>query len=96
MPQEDILNQRKADIRALAAKHGAQNLRVFGSVARREATCESDLDFLVDMEPGRTLLDLIGFSQDLEELLGCSIDVVTEEALSPHLRDRICAEAVPL
>jgi predicted nucleotidyltransferase len=71
-------------------------VRVFGSVARGEAAVGSDVDFLVDMEEGRSLLDLVGFWQDLEELLGCRVDVITDGGVSPYLRDRIYAEVIPL
>lgn len=71
-------------------------MRIFGSRARGEAHEGSDLDLLVRMEDGRNLWDLAGFRMELEDLLGCRVDVVTEGALSPYLRDRILAEAVPL
>ena len=66
---------------SLAERRGARNIRVFGSVARGEAGPESDLDLLVEMEPGRSLLDHIALIQDLEEVLGCRVDVVTEAGL---------------
>ena len=69
---------------------------MFGSVARGEATKTSDLDLLIEMEPGRSLLDIIAIKQDLEELLGCKVDVVTEAAISPYLRDKVLHEAVRL
>ncbi len=87
---------RREEILRLAARHGAYNVRIFGSVARGEARSESDLDLLVSMEKGRSLLDLIGFCQDIEDLFGCKVDVVTDGGLSPYLKDRIMAEAVPL
>jgi predicted nucleotidyltransferase len=71
-------------------------VRVFGSRARGESTPESDLDLLVSLEPGRSLLDLVAIRQDLESLLGCAVDVVTERGLSPYLSERILAEARPL
>lgn len=71
-------------------------MRVFGSRARGEEGPDSDLDLLVDLEPDRSLLDVISIKQDLEDLLGCSVDVVTEGGLSPYLRERILAEALPL
>src|SRR6266496_4276498 len=83
-------------VKRIVASRGARNLRVFGSVARGESRPESDLDLLVDMENGRTLLDLVGLWQDLEEALGRRVDVVSEGGLSPHLRDRILREAIPL
>jgi predicted nucleotidyltransferase len=75
---------------------GVRRLDVFGSVARGEAAAASDIDLLVHMDEGRSLLDLVGFWQDLEQLLGCKVDVLADDGLSPYLRDRILAEAVPL
>ena len=81
---------------AFSAKHGAYNVRIFGSVARGEADRESDVDVLVDLEPGRNLLDLGGLLMDLQELLQCQVDVVTERGLRPRIRERVLAEAVRL
>ena len=91
---KEILGEKRGEIMRLAAKHGARDVRVFGSVARREARPESDVDILVTMELGRSLLDLIGFWQDVEHLLGRRVDVVSEGGLNPYLRDRILGEAV--
>jgi uncharacterized protein len=91
-----LLRLKKEEVQKIAHHHGARNLRVFGSMARGEATEGSDLDLLVEMETGRTLLDLVAIKQDLEELLGCKVDVVTEAALSPYLRERVLSEAVRL
>ncbi len=88
-----LLDEKKKEIREIAAKHGARNVRVFGSVARGEARPDSDVDFLVDMEPGRTLLDLGGLLMDLRDLLGREVDVVTEHGLKPRIRDRVLKEA---
>lgn len=85
-----------ATVRRLASMHGVKSVRVFGSVARGEATANSDLDLLVDMELGRSLLDLVAFWQDLEEALGRRVDVVSEGGVSPYLRERIFREAQPL
>lgn len=90
------LRQVSAELTEAAARRGASNLRVFGSVARGEATPSSDLDLLVDLEPGRSLVDLGGLLMDLSELLGVEVDVVTEAGLKPRVRDRVLAEAVPL
>lgn len=87
------LQARRADVLALAARRGARNVRVFGSIARGDAGPTSDVDLLVDVEPGRSLLDVVGLWQDLEALLGCKVDLVTDGGLSPHLRDRILVEA---
>jgi predicted nucleotidyltransferase len=92
----DLLKFKRGEILRLAREHGATNVRVFGSVARGEARPESDIDFLVDMEGGRSLLDLIEFGQALEELLQRKVDILTGEGLSPYLKDRIHAEASPL
>lgn len=94
-PETRLLATR-SEISRIAAAHGAQNVRVFGSVRRDQATSDSDLDLLVDMAEGRSLFDLIALSNDLEEVLGVEVDVVTEEGLSPYIRDRILAEAVVL
>ena len=69
---------------------------MFGSVARSEQSAESDLDLIVELAPGRDLLDLVAIKQDLESLLSCPVDVVEEGGLSPYLRDRIESEALPL
>lgn len=90
------LRSRRQEILAYATEHGARNVRVFGSTARGEAEASSDVDLLVEMEPGRNLLDLVGLWQDLEDLLGIHVDVLTDGGVSPHMRDRIFAEAVPL
>lgn len=88
-----ILEAKKEDILQIAARHGARNVRVFGSVARGEARPDSDVDFLVDMEPGRTLFDLGGLLMELRDLLGLQVDVVTEHGLKPRIRDRVLKEA---
>ena len=90
------VRRRRADIQRIAAEYGARNVRVFGSVARGDAGPASDVDVLVEFEPGRSLLDLIGLAQDLEDLLGCRVDVVSEGGISPYLKDDILGEAVPL
>ena len=92
----DLLKAKREDILRLAALRGARNLRVFGSVARGEEDSASDVDFIVDMEPGKSLLDLGGLLMDLQELLGRSVDIVTEQGLKARLRDRVLQEAVPL
>lgn len=96
MEIDGIVKSKRQGILRLAAVHGAKNVRLFGSIARREAGPESDVDILVDMENGRSLLDLIGLWQDLEELLECKVDVLTDGGMSPYLKDRIYAEAIPL
>jgi uncharacterized protein len=96
MDVDQLLQEKREAILQLAAKHGAQNVRVFGSVARHEANEQSDIDFLVDMEPGRSLMDMGGLLMDLRELLGREVDVVTEKGLYWLLRRRILKEARPL
>lgn len=83
----------REEILRIAARHGARNVRVFGSVARGEDRTDSDVDLLVEMADDRSLLDLVGLEQDLEELLGRNVDVLTDAAIHPALRLRITAEA---
>jgi hypothetical protein len=96
MSISQLLQSKRSQIIKIAARHGAQKVRVFGSVVRGDARPDSDIDFLVDMEGGRSLLDLVKLSQDLEELLHRKVDVLTDGGLSPHLEQHIHAEAVPL
>ncbi len=86
----------QAIILQIAANHGADNIRIFGSAARDELTAESDLDILVNLKPGYSLLDLVALKQDLEDALGIEVDVVTEAALSPYIRDQVLEEAVAI
>lgn len=88
-----LLEEKKKEIREIAAKHGARNVRVFGSVARGEARLDSDVDLLVDMDPGRTLFDMGGLVMELRDLLGLRVDVVTERGLKARIRDRVLKEA---
>lgn len=96
MSQIDLLKEKRTEILAIAAKYGAHNVRVFGSVARGDADQASDIDFLVEMEPGRSLFDLGGLLYDLRECLGVDVDVVTVKGLRVRIRERVLAEAVPL
>lgn len=96
MHQQELLQAKREEILHLAKQYGAYNVRVFGSVARGEADDKSDIDLLVDMEPGRSLLDLGGLLMDLRDLLGCDVDVVTERGLRARIRDRVLREAVAL
>lgn len=96
MQLEELVQARREDILQTAARHGAYNVRVFGSVARGNADEHSDLDFLVEMETGRSLFDLGGLLTDLEDLLGCPVDVVTEKGLRDRIRKRVLQEALPL
>lgn len=96
MPLDELLQAKREDILRTANRYGAFNVRVFGSVARGEADSESDIDLLVDMEAGRSLLDLSGLLIDLEDMLGCNVDVVTERGLRDRIRERVLKEAVAL
>jgi len=96
MTTDQLVKSKRDEILRIAARHGARNVRIFGSVARGEADEASDIDFLVEMEPGRSLLDLGGLVFDLETLLGRKVDVVTENGLYWLLRRRIVKEARPL
>ena len=93
---DELLHTKREGILRIAAKYGASNVRVFGSVARGEADEKSDIDFLVNMESGRSLLVLCGLLIDLEELLGRKVDVVTEKGLRDRIRERVLKEAVAL
>ncbi len=96
MTMSKVVDEKRATILKLAAKHGARNVRVFGSVSRGEAGSQSDIDILVDLEPGRSLMDLGGLLMDLEDLLGRKVDVVTEKGLHWYIRDKVLKEAVRL
>ena len=90
----EIIISHREQILALANKYGASKVRVFGSVARGTADEQSDIDFLVDLEPGRSLLDLGGLLYELQQLLGRDVDVITSTGLRPRIRDRVLKEAV--
>ena len=96
MTLDQLLYEKREAIQRIATAHGAYNIRVFGSVARGEATPQSDLDLLIDVGPTTSAWFPAGLILDLEELLECHVDVVTERALHPALRDRVLHEAVPL
>ena len=96
MDLNELLKEKREEILALAVKHGALNVRIFGSVARNEAGPESDVDFLIDLGPHRTPWFPGGLIIDLENLLGCKVDVFTEKGLKERIRDRVLQEAVPL
>ncbi len=93
---QEIIGDKRDAILALAARCGASNVRIFGSVAAGEADEASDVDFLVDLEPGRSLFDLGGLLMDLEELLGRKVDLVTEPALHWYIREKVMRQARPL
>lgn len=92
----ELLEAKREDILRIAARHGARKVRVFGSAARGEADEASDVDFLVEMEPGRSLLDMGGLLMELRALLGRDVDVVTERGLKARIRERVLREALPL
>ncbi len=94
MTLEEVRLRYRDQIVAAASKRGAHNVRVFGSVARGDQHHDSDIDFLVDFEPGRSLLDLTGLSLDLETVLGCKVDVVSSRGLKPRLSDEVLRDAV--
>ena len=96
MVTDELLRNKREEILRLAARRGARNVRVFGSAASGQAGPDSDVDFLVELEPGRSLFDLGGLLMDLQDLLGRPVDVVTEKGLHWYIRDRILKEAVPL
>ena len=94
--RDEILDRYRAEILRTASTHGAHNVRVFGSRARGEGGENSDLDILVELESGRTLLDLVRLKRALEELTHSDVDVLTDKGISPYLRDEILAQAVAL
>ena len=96
MNLEGLLKEKREEILRIAAHHGARNVRVFGSVVRGETGAQSDIDLLVEFEPDRSLLDHAALWLDLQGLLGCKVDVVSEGGVKARLRDRILREAVPV
>jgi predicted nucleotidyltransferase len=92
----DLLKSKRAEIYQIALKHGAKNIRLFGSAARKEADGKSDVDLLVDLEPGRSLLDHAALWIELQKILGCKVDVITESGLKPRIHERVLKEAIPL
>jgi len=92
---DQTLKDRRIEILRIAAGHGARNVRVFGSRSRGEADRDSDLDLLIQLK-GRSLIDLIAIKQDLKDLLGYDVDVVTEAAISPYIREQVLKEAISL
>jgi predicted nucleotidyltransferase len=96
MTAEERLREKREEILRIASKYGACNMRVFGSLARGEADEHSDIDFLVEMEPGRSLLDLGGLQYELESLLGCPVNVATVRGLKARIRERVLREALPV
>lgn len=96
MTLDQLLQNKKADILQISARYGAGNVRVFGSAVHGQVGPESDVDFLVDLEEGRSLFDLGGLLMDLQDLLDRKVDVVTEKGLHWYIRDKVLQEAKPL
>ena len=96
MEYGSFTKNKREQILYIARTHGALSVRTFGSYARGEEQPPSDIDLIVEMEPGRSLLDIIAIKQEVEDLVGKKVDVVTEAALSPYLRDEVLQEAVAL
>lgn len=91
-----ILKDKREDILRIASTHGARNVRVFGSLARGDSAPDSDLDILITLDPDRSLLDIVAVKQDLEDLLQVKVDVVTEAAISPYIREQVLKDAISL
>ena len=96
MNLEKLIVEKREAILQIAARHGARNVRVFGSVARGESSDRSDIDFLVELEDGRDLFDLGALLMDLQDLLQCRVEMVTEPALPERIRENVLREAVQL
>jgi hypothetical protein len=96
MTRRDLLQENRSEILAIAQRYGVRNVRVFGSVARGDDGSDSDIDFLVDMEPGSSLLDMGGALAEWEALLGTPVDVVSGPGLRERIRERVLREAIPL
>ena len=96
MEIEELLTIKRRDILDIASHYGAYNVRVFGSVARGDVKDDSDIDFLVDLQQGRSLFDLGGLLMDLQALLHRKVDVITPAGLRPRIRSRVMKEAIPL
>ena len=96
MEIKELLQEKRAEILKIAAQYGASNVRIFGSVARGEAKADSDIDFLMDIQAGRSLLNRIALIQDLEDLLDRKVDVAKPEILHECIREQILKEAIPL
>jgi len=92
----ELRREKREQVLTAAKRHGASNVRVFGSVARGAPNDASDIDLLVDFAPQQSLLDQVALKQELEELLGCKVDVVEPGGISPYLAHKILAEAIPL
>jgi predicted nucleotidyltransferase len=96
MDLQRLLREKRDDIRAIASKHGAYNVRIFGSVVRGEAGPDSDIDFLIDAGPDTSSWFPAGLILDLQEVLGQRVEIVTANALNPYIREHVLCEAIPL
>lgn len=96
MVVDEQVHSQREEILRIARENGAIRVRIFGSIARGTARPDSDLDLLIDLEPGRHLLHLVAIKQDLEDLLGREVHVVTEAAIGPYVREELMRDAVPL
>lgn len=96
MSARALLKQRRTEILAVAARHGASNIRIIGSVARGDDDEKSDIDLLVQFEPGRSILDQAALIDDLEQLLGRKVDVACDDGLRPRVQARVLPEAIAL
>jgi len=92
----EALKQKRAEIISIAERNGGRKVRIFGSLARGDSGIDSDVDFLIELEPERSLLDIVAIKQDLEDLLQRKVDVVTESAVSPYIRREIVRQAISL
>ena len=90
------LKQKRAEIISIAERNGGRKVRIFGSLARSDSGMDSDVDFLIELEPERSLLDIVAIKQDLEDLLQMKVDVVTESSVSPYIRREIVRQAISL
>jgi uncharacterized protein len=96
MNHRQILKEKRLEILKIAKTYGASNIRIFGSVARGEANSNSDIDFLMDIESGKNLLNRISLIQDLEDLLGCKVDIAKPENLHESIKEKVLQEAISL
>jgi predicted nucleotidyltransferase len=96
MTLRQLVEEKRDDILHIAAKHGAHNVRMFGSAARGDDRPDSDVDFLVDVGETTSSWFPAGLILDLQQILGRRVEIVTDKGLNPHLRDRVLREAVPL
>ncbi len=92
----ETLKQKRAEIISIAERNGGRKVRIFGSLARGDGGMDSDVDFLIELEPEKSLLDIVAIKQDLEDLLQMKVDVVTESAVSPYIRREIVRQAISL